>query len=110
MSTRSLAEEAFAAAWRIAGLAGADMVREHRFHPVRRWRFDFAFPSQKLAVELEGQGGGHSTVKAVRDDCEKFNTALMMGWRVLRFPSTDRKQAIVWVGMVKEVLCCTPTS
>tara|TARA_R110002126_G_scaffold288065_2_gene441348 strand:+ start:900 stop:1049 length:150 start_codon:yes stop_codon:yes gene_type:complete len=25
---------------------------EYRFHPTRRWRFDFARPDKKLAVEV----------------------------------------------------------
>lgn len=28
--------------------------REFRFHPTRRWRFDFAWQPEKLAVEVEG--------------------------------------------------------
>jgi hypothetical protein len=31
-----------------------DVEFEHRFHPVRRWRFDAAFPARKVAVELDG--------------------------------------------------------
>jgi hypothetical protein len=27
---------------------------EHKFHPVRKWRFDFAFPPQMVAFEFEG--------------------------------------------------------
>ena len=46
----SAAEEAFMAAWAKDPLPGADLVREHRFHPVRKWRFDVAFPSVKLAI------------------------------------------------------------
>lgn len=38
--------------------AGAPpFVREHRFHPTRKWRLDFCWPEQMLAVELEGGGG-----------------------------------------------------
>lgn len=33
-------------------MAGADLVCEYRFHPVRKWRFDFAFPSLRLAIEI----------------------------------------------------------
>ena len=61
-------------------------MAEYRFHPERRWRFDFAFPAQRLAVEFDGgqwviAGGRHN-----RDgDREKLNTAAAMGWRVLRF-------------------------
>ena len=29
-------------------------IREHKFHPVRRWRFDLAFLENKLAIEIEG--------------------------------------------------------
>jgi very-short-patch-repair endonuclease len=49
-------------------------VHEYRFHPVRRWRFDFAWPDRMLAAEVEENG-----------DCDKYNTATLMGWRVLRF-------------------------
>ena len=28
--------------------------RNFRFHPKRMWRFDFAWPSKMLAVEVEG--------------------------------------------------------
>lgn len=63
-------------------------VRECRFHPTRRWRFDFAWPSHGLAVEVEGgiySGGRHVRGKGFEDDCEKYNEAAAMGWTVLRF-------------------------
>lgn len=68
-----------------AGLGVAEM--EYRFHPVRKWRFDLAFPPPReyrsgLAIEVEGQ------VHSIRDkrarDMEKSNEALLLGWRVLR--------------------------
>ena len=31
-----------------------DFVQEYRFHPPRQWRFDFACPTKKLAIEIEG--------------------------------------------------------
>ena len=51
--------------------------REYRFHPIRRWRFDFAWPDQLIAVEVDGNawhtkgGGRHGTDK----DREKINAA-----------------------------------
>ena len=61
---------------------------EHRFDPSRRWRFDYAWLPQKLAVEVDGGtfiGGRHSTGAGYRRDCEKLNAAAVAGWRVLRF-------------------------
>ncbi len=61
-------------------------VREWRFHPTRKWRFDLAWPDRLLAVEVQGgiyRGGGHTTVTGVKRDIEKANAATMLGWRVL---------------------------
>lgn len=69
-------------------LALPEPTREYRFHPVRRWRIDFAWPEQKLAVELEGgifSGGRHTRGAGFLADCEKTNTLTLLGWRVLRF-------------------------
>lgn len=65
-------------------------VDEHKFHPVRKFKFDFAFVKQKVAVEVEGgiwqKGGtGHSHPMGIVRDMEKYNLAASMGWRVLRF-------------------------
>ena len=81
----SKAEESLALQIRAVKLP--EPVREHRFHAVRRWRFDFAYPDQKLAIEVEGgvwSGGRHTRGAGFTKDCEKYNTALMDGWRVYR--------------------------
>lgn len=62
-------------------------VGEYRFHPVRRWRFDWAFIAQKLAVEVEGGvfiQGRHSRGAGMVKDMEKYNAATTAGWRILR--------------------------
>ena len=62
--------------------------REHYFHPERKWRFDFAFPAQKVAIEIEGLSrrmNRHTTFSGFRADCEKYNSAAILGWRVLRY-------------------------
>lgn len=69
-------------------LPGEKPVREYRFAPPRMWRFDFAYPERKVAVEIEGgvwSGGAHTRGKHFESDCEKYNTAVVMGWRVFRF-------------------------
>lgn len=63
-------------------------VREHRFHPVRRWRLDLAWPDHKLAVEIDGgiwSQGRHTRGDGYRRDCVKGNEAILLGWRVLHF-------------------------
>ena len=62
-------------------------VAELKFHPLRRWRFDWAFTEAKLAVEVEGgvwTGGRHTRGVGFLKDCEKYAEALIHGWRVLR--------------------------
>ena len=84
----SAAEESLAMQLETLGLEG--WVREHRFHPERRWRFDFAWPAAMFAVEVEGgthSGGRHVRGQGFRKDAEKYGEALVMGWSVLRLPS-----------------------
>lgn len=102
----SKAEDRLVAALEAQPIPGWDLTREYRFHPTRRWRFDVAFPSVKLAIEVDGRGR-HQTVIGVRADCEKLNAATLMGWRVLRFPATDAARAAEWADLIREVLCTT---
>jgi len=70
--------------------------REYRFDPTRRWRFDFAWPQYKLAVEVEGvtwAGGRHQRVSGYEADAEKYNAAAAAGWKVLRFTGTHVRSA-----------------
>ena len=64
-----------------------DCLREYRFHPERRWRFDYAIPEHKIALEVEGgvwTGGRHIRPKGFLNDIEKYNQATLLGWRLLR--------------------------
>jgi very-short-patch-repair endonuclease len=64
---------------------------EHRFHPTRRWRIDFAWPNIKLAVELEGAvwtKGRHTRGYGFVGDMEKYNNLTEMGWHLLRYQPT----------------------
>ncbi len=85
-------------------------VREFRFHPTRRWAFDWAWPDRLVALEKEGVvyppkgsgdhrlGGRHASVKGFTEDIEKYGEAFRLGWRVLRcLPSqVESGQAIQW--------------
>ena len=66
-------------------------VRELRFAPPRRFRFDFAFPHEMLAVECQGGvwrrsgKGAHTGGTAMENEFEKNNVAVEAGWRVLKY-------------------------
>ena len=71
--------------------------RELRFHPVRRWKFDFAWPDKMIALEVEGGTWGkgksrHTTGSGFEKDCEKYNEAALLGWKVFRVTSTMIKK------------------
>ena len=74
------------------------LVREHRFCE-RKFRFDFAFVDEKIAIECDGGThliktksgqlvpGRHSSDK----DYEKRNIAAINGWKMLAFTSKQIK-------------------
>jgi very-short-patch-repair endonuclease len=81
-------------------------VMEYRFHATRRWRFDFAWPTQKIAVEIEGgtwSGGRHTRGSGYEKDCEKYNEAVRLGWSVLRFTGKMVKNGTA-IFLIKEML------
>jgi very-short-patch-repair endonuclease len=83
--TKSAIEEIFALHCKASGIA---VEREYRFHPTRKWRFDFAIPSRKIAIECEGgvwTGGRHTRGSGAIGDMEKYNAAAKLGWFVFRF-------------------------
>lgn len=86
-------------------------VHEHKFHPTRKWRFDFAWPEQKLALEVEGgvyiktHRQGHSSVNGILRDIEKYNAATVLGWRVLRcLPEHLELESGIAIQLLEQVL------
>ena len=83
-----------------------ECIKEYKFHPTRRWRFDYAVPVHKIALEVEGgvwTGGRHTSPKGFLGDIEKYNTATLMGWRVFRTtPEGLYKQSTI--NMIKEAI------
>jgi hypothetical protein len=87
-------------------LLGVKVEREYRFHPIRRWRFDFAAPAVRVGVEYNGgifahaetvanvvggelvadsrlKAGRHTRGAGQLGDMEKSNAAIELGWVVL---------------------------
>lgn len=75
-----------------------DWKPEYRFHPVRRWRFDFANPEFKIAIEYEGgvwRRGRHIRPVGFINDCDKYNAAALHGWTVLRYTTSHTLEQVV---------------
>lgn len=93
MTTSSALEDLLAKQLWDAGFV--NFVREHKFGRhlgpkgrVAWYRFDFAWPDELLAVEVEGATharGRHTRGSGYEKDCQKYNTAALEGWTVLRF-------------------------
>jgi hypothetical protein len=77
--------------------------RDYAFYAGRRWKYDFAWPSLKVAVELHGGGGKsrHTTVAGHAKDCEKMNAGAATGWRLLQYNVIRLKNDMA--GIVGEV-------
>lgn len=90
----------FAILWLRMG--GPELATEHRFHPERRWRFDFAHLPTKTAIEINGgiwSGGRHVRGAGYLRDREKINKAQLLGWKVFELGTgqvtVDNVQAII---------------
>ncbi len=65
-------------------------IKEYKFHNTRKWRIDYAWPEQKLAIEIEGgiwSNGRHTRSKGFINDIEKYNEIVLYGFSLLRIPS-----------------------
>ena len=71
----------------LAQLVGfPDPATELLFHPKHKWRFDYAWEEQKLALEVHGgihSGGRHTRGRGFVEDRAKMNEATLLGWTVL---------------------------
>ncbi|MFM5266259.1 hypothetical protein ACET9V_08425 [Aeromonas caviae] len=71
----------------LAQLVGfPDPATELLFHPKRKWRFDYAWPTRMIALEVHGgihSGGRHTRGRGFVEDRAKMNEATLLGWTVL---------------------------
>lgn len=77
-------------------------VAEYKFHPERKFRFDYAWLPYMVCLEIEGAtwtNGRHVRGRGYAADCEKYNLAGILGWLVIR-ATTEQVQsgeAFQWV-------------
>lgn len=71
----------------LAQLVGfPDPATELLFHPKRKWRFDYAWPTRMIAIEVHGgihSGGRHTRGRGFVEDRAKMNEATLLGWTVI---------------------------
>lgn len=81
----------------------------------RRWMLDFACRQYMLAVEIEGLivvrvngelivKGRHASISGFKEDCEKYASAAMLGWTVIRFEQSQVKDGTA-IAYTQRVLC-----
>jgi hypothetical protein len=70
------------------------LQEEYKFHPDRKWRFDWCIEPLKLAFEYEGiysDKSRHTNQKGYSRDTQKYNAAIALGWRVFRYTASTYK-------------------
>ena len=73
---------------------GLEFTIEFFFHPVRKWLLDYAIPSRKIGIEIQGAtytAGKHTRGTGYANDCEKLNAAQCLGWKVLWYTTQQLK-------------------
>jgi very-short-patch-repair endonuclease len=87
-------------------------VRQYQFHPTRKFRFDFAWPDHKLALEIDGgiftNQPSHRSASGIVADIDKHNAAILTGWRVLR-AHTKMVNSGEFALLVRQALDATPS-
>jgi very-short-patch-repair endonuclease len=89
-------ESRFELLWR--ALCGPESEKEFRFHPVRKWRADFAHLPSRTLIEIEGGiyvHGRHNRGAGFAADLEKYLEAALAGWRVVRLGPNELTTAHV---------------
>lgn len=107
--TKADLELRFLDLWNRFGIQGLAPVRQYKFHPVRKWRFDFAWPDDRLAVEVHGgtfSQGGHSRGSGQEKDFEKSNAAVVLGWRLLLFGIKGLEYDDVGAASIQTIVKC----
>jgi hypothetical protein len=70
-------------------------TKEYKFHPTRRWKLDWAWPSIFLGVEIHGgvyAGGRHTNGQGFTNDREKMNEAALCGFLVIEITTQQLKE------------------
>jgi very-short-patch-repair endonuclease len=89
-------EKRFEMLWEAHG--GPPLEKEHRFHPFRKWRADFAHLPSRTLIEIEGGiyvNGRHNRGAGFAADLEKYLEAGLSGWRLIRLGPNELTAEII---------------
>lgn len=81
-------------------------IIEYQFHPTRKWRFDYYWQQNRFALEVEGgvwTGGRHTRGTGFLKDMEKYNSATIMGFRIIRTVPDDLTSDTT-IRMIKQLI------
>lgn len=73
------------------------LEEEYKFHPDRKWRFDWAISALKVAIEYNGiisEKSRHTSIKGYSGDMEKINAAGKCGWTILQYTPLNYKDLL----------------
>ena len=116
MASQSYLEDEFDWQFMQAHPHGPMPEHQYKFRPDRKWMFDFAWPNDKLALEINGGTAGgrgaHSRGPSVDKDYEKWIAAQLDGWTVLLATASMTKElvalryveAILFDGKVPQII------
>ena len=84
-------------------------VAEHRFSPPRRWRWDWAWPDRRIALEVNGgiwTRGKHSRGAGQLRDFEKWSEGAAQGWRVIHVTPAQIHAPATWDWLRRALGAC----
>lgn len=90
----------------IKACIGVEITPEYKFHPERKWRFDWCIVPYKIAVEVEGGAwifGRHNRPSGFIKDMEKYNEATRLGFRVIRVQPEELNTSYT-IDLIKELI------
>ena len=76
---------------------GLTFEKEFRFSTERKFRADGVIHEMRILIEYEGifsAKSGHTTPDGFMSDCEKYNLAVIEGYRVIRYHAKNYKHII----------------
>lgn len=83
---------------------------EYKFHPERKWRYDYSIPEIMWAGEYEGifsKQSRHTNKIGYAKDALKYREGTKLGWKIFRYTAIDYKNLITDLNEYYDLFCST---